>query len=348
MNKILLFAICTCYSFFTFSQTTLIKQCQPKLGVSNSLHQVTQNVDNVKLDADAKTGYTWDLSAYTPTANTMFYSFSATSDTKFGSSFEKAPIAGSTYNSFAYTYFETADTALFCHGYIEVSLSDNNINEAAVVYEKPLEMLHFPFEYAETRTSSTSYQFQRQLKFEVGTFVSDVYGALTRTVTADGFGVIKLFDGKEIEVLRLLIIEERRDSVVKSGNSAIVNTTNTYYEFWSPNYASPVVSAKINNGIITSFTWLDAANSTFLSNASAKLPVLTVFPNPSNGQINLAHLSNDYIITVTDMCGKLVFNGQSSLNNSIDLTFLKNGFYYLNIINRKGEIIANTKLTILH
>ncbi|MBM77663.1 MAG: hypothetical protein CL846_04215 [Crocinitomicaceae bacterium] len=66
---------------------------------------------------------------------------------------------------------------------------------------------------------------------------------------------------------------------------------------------------------------------------------VSIYPNPSNGIINIENLNNtENTIVVYDVLGKIVHNAVSSSSISIDLTENGNGVYIIEISNDKGSI----------
>ena len=78
---------------------------------------------------------------------------------------------------------------------------------------------------------------------------------------------------------------------------------------------------------------------------------IVIYPNPSNGKIQLAAegsiLSNNYTITIFDIQGKNVYsapNAERPALNEIDLSYLPKGIYYVRIFD--GIITHNKKIII--
>lgn len=90
--------------------------------------------------------------------------------------------------------------------------------------------------------------------------------------------------------------------------------------------------SKIDNVIVTGaeiITDVSLVSSTAIS----------VYPNPTNGIINIKSSSNLKDITMYDMTGKLVFNSAlNSLNASFDFNDYANGIYIVKITNKTETI----------
>jgi len=64
----------------------------------------------------------------------------------------------------------------------------------------------------------------------------------------------------------------------------------------------------------------------------SKTSELTVYPNPSNGEIRLEGITlNTYTINVIDMQGNIVYSENN--NTKLDLSTLANGLYFLKVFN---------------
>jgi hypothetical protein len=68
-----------------------------------------------------------------------------------------------------------------------------------------------------------------------------------------------------------------------------------------------------------------------------------VYPNPSNGQINvsIANLTEDATLNVYDMIGQQVYSanilGNGTINEMHDLSFLNSGMYILELRNKQSR-----------
>ncbi|MDP5092781.1 MAG: T9SS type A sorting domain-containing protein, partial [Polaribacter sp.] len=72
---------------------------------------------------------------------------------------------------------------------------------------------------------------------------------------------------------------------------------------------------------------------------------ITIFPNPVDNQLQIqfANFSDTYQGTIYDLTGKKVHSfNQNAAKNTIDVSFLKSGFYILNI--QSGSFSKNFKI----
>ena len=77
------------------------------------------------------------------------------------------------------------------------------------------------------------------------------------------------------------------------------------------------------------------------------LESIAIFPNPSNGNIQLTNQIGEAKVLVYSVLGQLIFETKvAEKQQEIDLTHLANGSYYLNVINEGGT--STGKLQIIH
>ncbi|MES2691700.1 MAG: serine hydrolase [Bacteroidota bacterium] len=76
-------------------------------------------------------------------------------------------------------------------------------------------------------------------------------------------------------------------------------------------------------------------------------PSFKIYPNPASNEINIEHAENkdDLKISIYDMTGQLQYETQGT-ERSIPVNDLKNGIYFIQLVNGKGELIHTQKLII--
>jgi hypothetical protein len=80
------------------------------------------------------------------------------------------------------------------------------------------------------------------------------------------------------------------------------------------------------------------------------LSLLEVFPNPSNGNVNIKYdTANDFYLTLYNVIGEIIFKKKYSVNSLIstiplDFSGLSNGIYQLEIDD--GKELSRTSLII--
>lgn len=330
----LLLSLCI---FQSYAQITLTAGVQPKVHTYNAIFQETENLQDYKLTADASNGYSWDLSNFSKN-NSFTFEYIEPAKTQFPNEFSKSSVAVGGTGSSTHQYFLNSDTAFLRTGHVTSIFSDTNVNYYAVPYDKPLAQYKYPMTYNDSFKSTTTYSYKRVIFAE-----ETVYGIINRSVTADGYGKVKLPSGKELDVLRLLVRSESGDST--RGNTRRVSISYTY-EFWSKDYTMPIVTAYRDHDTINYIQWLDLENSKFLSdNRPQIIPETEVFPNPSAGQIQIQLPKSASLITVRDMLGRTVF--ETTATPTLHLNNLHKGTYVLDIRDSNGNIVARNKLSLI-
>jgi len=89
--------------------------------------------------------------------------------------------------------------------------------------------------------------------------------------------------------------------------------------------------------------WVDISPSTTSLNENEASATLNLFPNPSNGLVNLEYISGNQgniTINVINTLGATVYTtnavSNGSLNKSIDLSQMTKGIYFVNVVSENG------------
>lgn len=118
---------------------------------------------------------------------------------------------------------------------------------------------------------------------------------------------------------------------------------NDIIENMDPNYVFEVA-----NGTMGSALHFAVARETLGVSENAFAENITVYPNPSNGSVNihLNSLSEDQVeLTVFDVLGKIVYSTSlNSMTNILDLGFLQSGIYAA--VFKNGKYLATKKIVI--
>lgn len=72
--------------------------------------------------------------------------------------------------------------------------------------------------------------------------------------------------------------------------------------------------------------------------ANQNMPEIRIFPNPSNGLINITGISQATPVVITDILGKVVLRTTAMPNETINLTGLKAGIYFLTLDHEVHKI----------
>ena len=71
-----------------------------------------------------------------------------------------------------------------------------------------------------------------------------------------------------------------------------------------------------------------------------------MYPNPSNNQVNVSFPFSNNIITISDLFGRELkqWKMESGKLKMVDVSFLQQGVYVVEIKDEKGNLIASEKL----
>jgi hypothetical protein len=69
------------------------------------------------------------------------------------------------------------------------------------------------------------------------------------------------------------------------------------------------------------------------------LPVINIYPNPTNGKLILTGTGENHIL-LYDFEGKLVLNIEKCTDKTIDLSGLNSGLYVLKLVNKEGIVVV--------
>lgn len=101
----------------------------------------------------------------------------------------------------------------------------------------------------------------------------------------------------------------------------------------------------MTTGIVMQSEWMDISASAVSIDENATNATLNVFPNPSNGLVNLEYISAESAnvnVTVMNTLGAVVFNTNMAHNNStiksFDFSHLTKGVYLVNVSSDKGTV----------
>jgi hypothetical protein len=184
-------------------------------------------------------------------------------------------------------------------------------------------------------TSTSSVNFQMWL-YETSNRIEFRYGSMNILNPSDN-----LYNGVTGFVTGLA------ESVdVSTGNSVSSNMLDGPYVNpnvvpWSSNIDTYVAGA-VDNGRVYRF---DRSVSASLSNIDPNEKEINIFPNPASTFITLSNVElNHARINIYDLCGKQIKLDHSASNNTIDVSSLGNGTYFVHIADK--EKVSVRKLVI--
>ena len=101
----------------------------------------------------------------------------------------------------------------------------------------------------------------------------------------------------------------------------------------------------MTTGKVMQSEWMDVTASPASIDENATNATLNVFPNPSNGLVNLEYISAEtanVTVTVMNTLGAVVYNANMAHNNStmksFDFSHLTKGVYLVNVSSDKGTV----------
>nr|MBA3683368.1 T9SS type A sorting domain-containing protein [Bacteroidota bacterium] len=140
-----------------------------------------------------------------------------------------------------------------------------------------------------------------------------------------------------------LICTGQTATLIASGaNTYLWNTasTNTIITVTPNANTAYTVTGTDNNGCSNSFVITQSVSLCTGIASNANHSVFNIYPNPTNGLLNIKSNSDVNLIEVIDFTGRIVVSEQTqSLNNLIlDITSLQNAIYLVRITNAEGNI----------
>ncbi len=209
--------------------------------------------------------------------------------------------------------------------------------EFTLTYTNPAVMGSFPLSLGYSNSDAVA-----------GTFLYDTYfGTFSGTITTavDQSGMLMTYAFEEPhEVVRFKTVQTLSLSyppfgVVGTFTQTIYHYYDTDLEWRWPQFRStntvlsvPLLGVNENNTI------LEQQTQVFLGTPESSKTTVTLYPNPTNGLINVASEDNIRSIAIADVTGKLVRNIENP-NQQIDLSELKTGIYFATILSEKGKTV---------
>lgn len=319
---------------------SLSAQAQPTLTSANNIQAGTTytayNATNALPQGAAGANVTWDFSSLSSSASTNYgyYTCGSTghSCTTFpGSTIVNDPGTGQ------YVYYKTSSSSLALNG-----ISTGSVN---FIYSDPQEILRFPFTYNNTYTDNFSSAFTS------GGFPFTRSGTIT--VTADGYGTLKLPGGTYHNVLRVKKVENYTDTW--SGPSISYSAeTYTWYSPYLKELLANIVTTTISGSAGQPMMQYTSQPTTGIGGISAIDGTVSIFPNPAHERINagfsLTEATNISAV-LTDITGRIVRQIPATNYNqgrhqiTMDTDGLTNGLYLLKIAS--GEEVITSKINVL-
>jgi hypothetical protein len=211
-----------------------------------------------------------------------------------------------------YSYSANKDT-LYYNGYYSGGTS--------YVYYDPLPYFIFPMDFGD------SVSVSRPILNATGTVQT---GTVTRSWKYDGFGTVKFPFGEAKNVYRIL--SRQTDSLVVNG--IFISAFTTEEMLWiSQSTGIPVLRFQ-KQGPSNIYAWYASVGGTSSLDEPGHAANLTIFPNPSDGQVRLhsGRTLGGLPFTVTDLMGRTVRSGTIAYTDtSVDVRDVPDGIYLLRV-----------------
>lgn len=296
---------------------------------------MSDSVAYVDLSGQTGPNQTWDLSDLTASGQTYTYTWMNPANAIGGSSFPSANYAVEI--DFVSFFFDISDNAYNELGYY-LELQGSYAIES---FSDPLVRFEFPLEYGSSGTDT----YESAVEFGLG-FTLNSTGSSEWTV--DGYGTAILPFGTFTDVLLIHVSESSEEVQDIGGMEFVTTTTNDVYSLYKAGMPLPLV-------IFEEITFVDQLGSdvTYLGrtfNGSAgvavdeeQAPVLNVFPNPTDGIVQVQLQSEELQsleLWTTD--GRFVQNFSTNSGRSmfLDMSGLPSGVYVL-IANGAKEVYTS-------
>jgi hypothetical protein len=309
--------------------TTVIAQ-SPVLTAANSNpfigESFTGNGINYTNPGSGGVNQTWNFSSLTSSSTQTDIIVDATTTTN-ASSFPNASFATYTASNSFYNYFSATSSALSIEGYVYGPPSN-----LIIPYSDPQIVLTYPFSMGSTFIDNYSGTYTSGPNTIIRTGVD--------TVTADGYGTLILPNGTFTNALRVLVIDNYADTTSLGAPYALF--TMTTYNWYIPgtHYQVMSLSTLTSNGgppLAQFGTYLDA-NSIGTSVNDLSDADVNLYPNPASEKLFVQSKGNIKSLKCIDFSGQTV--ELKNENNSIDISGLSNGIYFLDIIMENGKSVS--------
>ena len=344
-----------------FSQITLSGS---DFAGANDTIRISQTMDPVIDYTLTGSGFTWDFGDLTATSQFLKY-FQPISNSSILIQAEYGFTAPTQYKA---TYFlESRDIPIDqLNQFLPAELSDlntfsrkNSDSITSIGYSLSVNGQALPFK---SDTIETRYKFP--MNFE-DTFSTRGYTYIDlnpvtdfklkqyrqRTTVIDGFGTLITPFGT-FEVLRLKSTINELDSVYQTffgagGWNALPLTVTTEYEWWAEGKDEAMLKVVVtdNNGTaqIRSIEYQDVYLG-LDANIEEKALVFNLLPNPAENSISVVSDFPIEQVSIINLNGSVVLNqiSLSNLNTTIDVSYLKQGIYFVSISS--GKRVATKKL----
>ncbi len=159
----------------------------------------------------------------------------------------------------------------------------------------------------------------------------------TRSYVCDGWGTLNIW-GQNFDVLRVRSVVNATDSVYTSlfGTGfgfALPRPESITYEWISTTHNVPILKVTKTGGVVSQVQTADINSPSAVSeNLNVKLQI---YPNPCNDRLTIQGVKENTTVTIFSYDGKLISTSMLQLNETIDITSLSAGIYFVTIMEGK-------------
>lgn len=329
------------------AQPTMTSSSMPSVGYSFSTSSVDLGSAN---EGPAGANVLWDFSSLIDTGEVTSLSFIDPSDISQSSSFPGTNIAitGNQAGNTFYSFINLSSSSVDQLGtYVSSTFGDVfNINE------NPMTQYQFPATYNSTATDS----YRSAVNLDLGFASVNTTTTGQTSYLVDAYGTLINWSGTYNNVLRF---KHREVSFDTTYSTSFGQSDTTYSESHSTSYEWVSV---IEGGSIPIFsisydtTFADgnvtpsiSADHTYNNDQTGIQSVssenIQVFPNPSNGKINMSIPAGVENISITDLSGRVLLSQKPVKSSTtslqeLDITALPSGIYCLQLQSEKGIRVA--------
>lgn len=179
---------------------------------------------------------------------------------------------------------------------------------------------------------------------------------VTYTSIFDGWGTITTPAHANVQCIRQKYKETSLMNSYIHMNSIWIPAGNpetdssTAYRWWSDSYALTLAEVETDGlGNIESasynVSYQNGVPDAISENQSANY-VINVYPNPVKNIVNISGTNEASTIIISDVCGKTINTVLSNGINNIDVADYKNGIYFYQIIDLKGNTLKRGKFIV--
>ena len=297
---------------------------------------------------NAGANQTWDFSAVTSSGSGYVNAYYTASSTPYAASFPGSNIAMAdpTMSSPAYTYITVNSSSAVFNGLV----MDVGGTQMAYVYSDPQEYFSLPM----TMGSNNTDTYSGTLTFSQPPVTMTNYRNGTITSSVDGYGTLITPAGTYSNVLRVMVRDVVRDSMVYTGvpiPADVSETRSTSYIYIEGNGSLAVDRFRMSydtivdaSGTTTDFqVWYATSVTTGLS-SSIGTSNLNVYPNPVVSDLYFtpgAEMQGLVKFRIVDLSGREIYNGEADTRTGVPVNIpvadLQQGLYML--YAEKGDLL---------